>query len=144
MLPLGLLLDNLSRRIALDIEKILSGEDPANFPVNVQYKDELVFNMRTARNIDFFPSFATLSQAEVLFEEDLESARIITFPGLIAEFLENNLNLKVASQEVLAGSNEIDKARSNILPQVNVSANNVIIDKTRAEGSFGMNPQKST
>jgi outer membrane protein len=140
----GALLDNLSRRIALDIEKILSGEDPASFPVNVRYKDELVFNMRTARSIDFFPSFTTLSQAEILFEEDLENARILTFPGLIAELLENNLNLKVASQEVLAGSNEISKARSNVLPQVDLSASNVIIDKTRAEGSFGMSPQKST
>jgi len=140
----GALLDNLSRRIALDVEKILSGQDPANFPVTVQYKDELVFNMRTARRIDFFPSFATLSQAEILFEEDLENARIITFPGLIAELLENNLNLSVARQEVLAGSNEIDKARSNVLPQFDLSASNVIIDKTRAEGSLGMNPQKST
>jgi len=140
----GSLLDNLSRRIALDVEKILSGEDPANFQVTVQYNDELVINMRTARKIDFFPSFSTLSQAEVLYEEDLESARIITFPGLIAELLENNLNLKVASQEVLSGTNEIDKARSNVLPQVDLSASNVIIDKTRAEGSFGMNPQKST
>ena len=140
----GAILDNISRRIALDVEKILSGEDPANFPVTVQYKDELVFNMRTARSIDFFPSFTTLAQAEILFEEDLENARIITFPGLISELLENNLNLKVASQEVLAGLNEIDKARSNVLPQVDLSASNVIIDKTRAEGSFGMNPQKST
>ena len=140
----GALLDNLSRRIALDVEKILSGENPANFPVTVQYKDELVVNMRTARSIDFFPSFTTLSQAELLFEEDLENARIITFPGLIAEVLENNLNLKVASQEVLAGANEIDKARSNVLPQVDISVNNVIIDKARAEGSFGINPQKST
>ena len=140
----GALLDNLSRRIALDVVKILNGEDPANFPVTVQYKDELVINMRTARKIDFFPSFSTLAQAEVLYEEDLENARIITFQGLIAEVLENNLNLKVASQEVLAGSNEIDKARSNVLPQVDISASNVVIDKARAEGSLGMNPQKST
>jgi len=140
----GALLDNLSRRIALDVEKILSGEDPANFPVTVQYKDELVFNMKTARSIDFFPSFTTLSQAELLYEEDLENARILTFPGLIAELLENNLNLKVASQKVLAGANDIDKARSNVLPQVDLSASNVIIDEARAEGSFGMNPQKST
>jgi len=140
----GALLDNLSRRIALDVVKILNGEDPANFPVTVRYKDELVINMRTARKIDFFPSFSTLAQAEVLYEEDLENARIITFPGLIAEVLENNLNLKVASQEVLAGSNEIDKARSNVLPQVDISASNVVIDKARAEGSLGMNPQKST
>ncbi|MFC2115776.1 ABC transporter substrate binding protein [Bacteroidota bacterium] len=137
-------LQNLSRRAALDIEKILDGEDPAGFSVTVEYKDELVFNMKSARKIDFFPSFATLSQAEILFEEEREHARMLTFPGLIAELLENNLNLRVASQEVLAGSNEINKARSNLLPQVNVSASNIIIDKTRAEGSFGMNAQKST
>jgi outer membrane protein TolC/ABC-type uncharacterized transport system substrate-binding protein len=137
-------LANLSRRVALDIEKILDGQNPADFSVTVKYNDELVINMQTAREIDFFPSFTTLSQAEILFEDEFEHARRISFPGMIAELLENNLNLKVASQEVMAGMNEIDKARSGLLPQVDISANNIIIDKTRAENSFGMNAQKST
>ena len=137
-------LENLSRRAALDIEKILDGEDPAHFSVAVDYKDELVINMKTAREIDFFPTFTTLSQAEVLFEEVLEDARRINYAGMIAELLENNLNLRIAGQEVLSGSNEINKARSDYLPQVNLSASNIIIDKTRAEASFGMNAQKTT
>jgi len=137
-------LENLSRRTALDIEKILDGENPADFSVTVEYKDELVVNMKTARKIDFFPSFTTLAQAEVLFEEELEDARRITYPGMIAELLENNLNLRIAGQEVLSGSNEINKARSAYLPQVNLSASNLIIDRTRAEASFGMNAQKTT
>jgi outer membrane protein TolC len=137
-------LENLSRRTALDIEKILEGQDPANFSVTINYKDELVVNMKTAREIDFYPSFTTLAQAEVLFEEDLEHARTITFPGMIAELLDNNLNLRIAGQQVHAGRNEINKARSNLLPQVDLSAINVRIDETRAEGSFGMNPEKAT
>ncbi len=137
-------LENLSRRVALDIEKILDGEDPSNFSVAVDYKDELVINMKTAREIDFFPTFTTLAQAEVLFEEGLEDARRISYPGMIAELLENNLNLRIAGQEVQSGSKEISKARSAYLPQVNLSASNVVIDKTRAEASFGMNAEKTT
>jgi outer membrane protein len=137
-------LENLSRRVALDIEKILDGEDPANFSVTVDYKDELVVNMKTAREIDFFPTFNTLAQAEVLYEEGLEGARRISYPGVIAELLENNLHLKIAGQEVLSGSKEINKARSAYLPQVNLSASQILIDKTRAEASFGMNAQKTT
>jgi outer membrane protein TolC len=63
---------------------------------------------------------------------------------MIAELLENNLGLRIAGQEIISGSNEISKARSAYLPQVDVSASNIIIDKTRAEGSFGMNAQKTT
>ncbi|KPL17172.1 MAG: hypothetical protein AMS26_01845 [Bacteroides sp. SM23_62] len=137
-------LENLSRRAALDIEKILDGEDPADFSVTVDYKDELVVNMKTAREIDFFPSFTTLAQAEVLYEEELEDARRISYPGMIAELLENNLNLRIAGQEVLSGSNEIPKARSAYLPQVDLSLSNIHIDKTRAEASFGMNAEKTT
>lgn len=137
-------LENLSRRAALDIEKILDGENPANFSVTVDYKDELVINMQTAREIDFFPTFSTLAQADVLFEEGLEDARRISYPGMIAELLENNLGLKIAGQEVISSSNEINKARSAYLPQVDLTASNIIIDETRAEASFGMNAQKTT
>ena len=137
-------LENLSRRAALDIEKILDGEDPATFSVAVDYKDELVINMQTAREIDFYPTFSTLAQADVLYEEGLEDARRISYPGMIAELLENNLGLRIAGQEVLSGANEIGKARSTYLPQVDLTASNIIIDETRAEASFGMNAQKTT
>jgi outer membrane protein TolC len=100
--------------------------------------------MRTARAIDFYPTFNTLAQADVLHEEELEGVRRISFLGMIAEVLQNNLNLRVAEQEVLAGSEEISKARSVLLPQLEISASNIIIDKTRAENSFGMTAQKST
>ncbi len=136
--------EKIGRRIALNIEKILNGDDPANFPVTVRYQDELVVNMRTARQIDFYPSFSTLAKAKLLYEEDIDHAKLITLQDVIAETLKNNINLNISKQEVLAGEKDVRKSSSQLFPQIDASVSGVVIDKARAEASFGMNAERTT
>jgi len=133
----------ISRRTALNIEKILDEKNPKNIPVIVKYTQSLVLNQRTMNQINFYPNWDILSEAEVLFENESVNLEVLRFKDVIYEAIEKNLDLKVASLELESDSKEINLARANLLPQLDISASGVLIDKYRASSSLGQNPERS-
>jgi len=61
------------RRIALNIEAVLEGENLANLPVHLSFEEKLTINMETARGLKFSPDFSIFpprSQTEVWERND--------------------------------------------------------------------------
>ena len=61
--------DRLARRVAIMIQRIAQGEDPAQFDVAFPTSQRLVINMQMAREIGFSPRWQFLADAEQLHAE---------------------------------------------------------------------------
>ncbi len=133
----------LARRTALNIQRILLGEDAGTLPYAFPARERLTINMATARAINVYPPFSVLGEAELLDEEKMEIKRGRSLPGTVLEAIEANLDLAARERTVAAGEQEVRGARSGLLPKVEVSALGRIIDEDRAEASFGSQAEQS-
>ena len=134
----------LARRVALNVQRILLGEDAGEIPVEFSVRDRLLINMATARAIDVSPSWEILIEAEVLHAENIEGAYDLTMEKAVREAVEVNMDLVVRRTEVDAGAEEIARARSSLRPQLDASAAALEIDADRAAASFGSQAESST
>lgn len=125
-----------SRRVALNVQRILLGEDAGTLPVDFPVREELVFNMATARAINVYPSFALETVGELIHERREDVERRLDLRGAMEEAIHANLDLAANEREVAAGAKEIPIARSNRLPQLNVSGTGILIDADRAQATF--------
>lgn len=133
----------LARRAALNIQGILLGDDPAQMPVAVNRDERLTINMGTARAIGVSPSWAVLTEADVIDTEREEVARQLTLAEAVEEAVAANLDLKAADYAVRAGAQEVKAAWARLLPQVDASALGLLIDEDRAAAARGTAPEKS-
>jgi outer membrane protein TolC/ABC-type uncharacterized transport system substrate-binding protein len=131
------------RRIALDIEAVLQGEDLADLPVHISFEERLTLNMETARRLGISPEFSILSQAELLNEFEDETALMLSFNEVMQQAVQANLDLKIQELAVESAEKEVSLAKSKYLPTLAASANGVQIDKERAEQSFGTQAERT-
>ena len=136
--------DRLARRVALQMEKALDGDDPADFLVELTYQEQLTINMATARDIGFSPGWDFLRDGELLNEEVFDLSRKLSLIDAINEALEVNWDLAIAEKTVAAGAYEVKEARSSLFPQWDVSATTRRIDQDRAANGFGAQPERSS
>ena len=59
----------LARRTALNIQRILLGEDAGTLPYAFPARERLTINMATARAIGVYPPFSVLAEAELLMRK---------------------------------------------------------------------------
>ncbi len=132
-------LQRLARRIAINIQRTLMGEDAGTFSVYFRKEggEQLVINMDTARTIGFDPSFGIQLDAELLYEEPEGSARELSLPDVINESLEANLEILTKRQDVAAGEENIAIAKAIRLPQIEISALTKMIDDDRTSALGG-------
>ncbi|MCZ6726667.1 MAG: TolC family protein [Acidobacteria bacterium] len=133
----------LARRIGLNIQRILLGEDPGEIPVEFTVRRRLRINMATARAIDVSPRWEVLIEAEVLHAEDLEGAYELSLEKAVQEAIDLNLDLLVGRRKVQAGAEEVARARSALKPKVDLSGSHVTIDDDRALASLGSQPERT-
>jgi len=133
----------LARRIALNIQRILLGEEAGSLPVEFSIKEDLLINMATARAIDVSPRWEVLIEAEVLYADDLAGAYELSLDKMVAEVLALNLDLIVERRTVEAGAQEIVRARSSLRPQLEIGASSVVIDDDRAAASLGSQAERT-
>ncbi|MCD6225227.1 MAG: TolC family protein [Deltaproteobacteria bacterium] len=125
-------LQKITRRIALNIEKIMIGLDPARFSTLLILKKRLTINMETARKINFSPKWSTLAVAELINEDVTGSDRVLDFEKIVQEALSSNLTLSIEEQTVNSAVEDVSKARSDLLPSLNASATATKIDADSA------------
>ncbi len=130
----------MARRVSLNAQRALLGEDPGDLPVEFEMHQRLMLNMETARAIGFSPSWDIYVEAELLYPDDLQQ-RERTLIGSVREAISKNLSLEANRHEVLAGAEEVSNARSNLLPQAEFRAGYTRIDRDRAQSSFGLQPE---
>ena len=133
----------ITRRIALNVQRILLGENASTLKVAFPLGEKLTINMATGRAIGFYPTWSTLTEADLLNEKVERVERRLSLESAVRESLAANLDLAVENRNVAAGEQIVKQARSALLPQVGLDAKGEIIDKDRAEISSGATPQRS-
>lgn len=129
-----------TRRIALNIMKIVEGEDPKDFPVRiVGVEDDFVINIETAKKIGVYPNFEVLSQATLLNVGTPVQGRKISLEGVVLEAFENNLDLKISKADINVQKAAVRSAESNLYPQLSVNTSATLIDDTSANLQLGIN-----
>ncbi len=132
----------LARRVALNAQRILLGEDAGTLSVAISYGERLTLNDGTRDAIGVSPSWQIITEAEVVNYLPDEGRRL-TLAEAVREALDANLDLTVEDHVVAAGSKNVGLARSRLLPQFDVSALATLIDADRAEASVGRQPQRT-
>ncbi|MEM9338056.1 MAG: TolC family protein [Bacteroidota bacterium] len=134
-------IEQIIRRIALNIQRYLNDEDLEDLNVKILQKEEFVINMATARKIDFSPSWDALAEAVLINEERDDIARTINIFDAISEGLEQNLDVEVARKDVEIVEEDATIAKSFLMPELNASASHTVVDENTANAGFGQNPQ---
>jgi outer membrane protein len=130
-------LPKIFRRMALNLEAYLEGKELANLPVHLDFEEKLTINMATAQKVNVSPDFTILTQATLLNEFVDKNARMRNLKDVLLEAVERNLDLKVQALAVKSSEKDVSLAWSNYLPTVTAGATGVVVDKDRAESSFG-------
>jgi outer membrane protein TolC len=132
-------ISRLSRRMALNIQRILQGEDAGELPVELELQGGLVINMKTAQAIGYYPRFSIAREAELLHPEAVENLldQTLTSADAVRAAVAANVTLEAGRRSVAAGALDIDLARSALRPEIAISGTAVRIDDDRAAASFG-------
>ena len=132
-----------ARRIGLNVQRILLGEDAGSIPVAISLREELIINMKTARAIRVSPTYEALLEAKVLHPYAVGEVRTLTLTEAVHEAIAVNLDLLARQRFVAAGQEDVRRAGSILWPQVKVGALGLAIDEDRAVASFGSQPERS-
>lgn len=133
----------IARRIALNIQRTLLGEDPKDFSVYIKDSSSLTINMETARLIDVYVPLKLMLESNLIHPLDETPSQEITLIEAVYEMLNNNLDLAISERDVYAGREDVSLAKSRLRPQVEISAFGRIIDRDRAVGANGREPQSA-
>ena len=130
-----------ARRISLALRDAFSGVDLGEQKVVQSVPVRPALNMATAGRIGFAPSLEMLAQADIRSSDDAGTLRL-SLAEAAREAVARNLDLAARDKAVEAGAQDIAIARSALLPQIEVGADAGIIDKDRANASFGGEHQR--
>jgi outer membrane protein TolC len=126
----------LARRIALDLQRIVAGEDAANIEVGFPVQQRLAINMRTARAIGFSPRWQDLSDAEQYFAEEAGALPKLSMIEAMHAALAANPDLRVSELDAAIAGEDVRSSRSVLLPQLDAGASATQIDDDRANALF--------
>jgi outer membrane protein len=125
-----------ARRVALMLERIGRGEDPATFDVAFPAERRLAINMRTAAAIGFSPQWQFLADAELLDAAPPAADERLTLLDAMREALAANPALEASRARLDSSADDVRIARSSKLPSLDLSATRTTIDEDRANPLF--------
>ena len=131
-----------ARRVAINMQRILNGEDAGSLPVDFSSPSQLTLNMATARAIGFHPDWTTMASAQLLHEEEEQSVRTLSLAETVREAVRTNLSLAAVRKQVESGRQEVNKSRAPLLPQLTGTTTASLVRKETAEASFGLQPER--
>ena len=132
----------LARRIALSVQRIVGGEDAATMPVAFAAQERLAINVATARAIGAYPTWKLLTEANLIADDTRGRGRQLSLDQAVREAVQANLELAVRDRAVAVGAEDVNLAKSILMPQIDVSADWRVIDPDRAEASLGLLPER--
>ncbi len=133
--------EHMARSIAVNVQEFLDGNKAENLQTTFPQGEKLSINMATARAIGVYPGWGILTEAELINEEDTSVTRKLNIYQAIAEARQANPDLAVADQQVQAGLQRVQQAKSALLPQVGIGSQARVIDDDRAAASLGAQPE---
>ena len=133
----------VARLNALNMQAVMIGERTEDQPITFGDKKELTINMATARQIQLSPSFDVLGPATLLNRQAAVSGKIYGLVEIAREAMASNQDLLAEQFGVQAGAEEIGRARSILLPQLNAGAS-YVARKESPTVSAGLFAERST
>lgn len=129
----------LPRRIALNVYKIVTdGINASELPVKINtYSDNVVINMSTVRKVGVYPNWDMVSEAILLNANEPTNERTLSLQTAIMEALKQNLDLKIAQSNPLIAGKEVDLAKAQLRPQLDLNSSVYALDEHTAGNSFG-------
>jgi outer membrane protein TolC len=131
-----------ARRVAVDLQRILAGENAGTLPVRLTGAPRLTLNLATARAIGFAPGYAVRTEAELVGTDSLGPADTVSLADAMRSAASANLDLKAADLGVESGAQDVRLARSNLLPRVETQFGATATREQVAAASFGQQPQR--
>lgn len=123
-------LQKIPRRIAIDVMKIVEGQNAADLNVEMQnFSDNMIINMETSRQIGIYPDFDVMSEATLINLEKIEEDKKLKLKEAIALALQNNLDIKVQQSNVAIAETEIGIAKASLQPQLDVNTSFQVLDE---------------
>lgn len=132
----------LTRRVALNVQRILLGEEPGEIAVEFNIPRRLIINMKTARRIGVSPTWDSLIEAELLHPV-ADGLPVRTLRSSMEEVVRLNLDIVARQRGLAASAQNIAQARSRRLPQLTGSITGTQIDDDRAAASFGTQAERT-
>lgn len=132
-----------ARRAALNIQRILLGEDPADLPVLLDENSKLTLNMATARAIDWYPRWDIQIAADLLNERPEPNGRQLTMAAAVHEALRVNLGYQAAQQDVAIGAQQVREREAARRPQLDTAVTGIVVDEDTAAASFGSQAERT-
>ena len=124
--------ERLVRRVVLDVQRIVEGEDAANIEVAFPGEERLVVNMHTARLIGFSPRWDDLTDAVQLAAEDTENRRSVSLLQALEASISANPALRATQLAAEVAEDQTRIARSALLPSLVAEASRTQIDASHA------------
>ncbi len=132
----------LARRLALNLQAVILGEDAGTLSVDFRFNERLSINIETAERIGFHPTFDMLSEA-VLLGKSSAVAETLALSTALRESLAANLDLRAVDRALAASAENVAAARAAWRPSFSVSATEVQIDEDSASASFGSQAERT-
>ncbi|MFT5749192.1 MAG: outer membrane protein [Ancylomarina sp.] len=138
-------LDQFFRRIALNIESAVHGDNLAQLPIYMDIEAKLSLNIETAFQINFPLKYSFLLRTNIVGNANqISFQKQYTLPEVMKQVLDKNLNLKAEQKNIELASQEIKLSKSEYLPDLSTSFNGAYLDPELAKVSNGSNPEYST
>ena len=130
----------VARRLALNIERVMRGEDPADFSITLRRTPRLIINMQVAKKIGFSPSWQVMAFAELAGENE-DDAPPMTLAEAMKAAIKANVAVRAAEKKLAAAESEHSATFAGVLPRVDLTAGFSTINKQVADASLGTRPQ---
>lgn len=138
-------IDQMIRRIALSVEAIVNGTDPADLPLYFENQEKLTLNFNTAEILGIPIRYSQIATTNLVGDLDkIYSEKKYDLKILMEEIILSNLSIQSSQKSVELAEQELRLAKSNYLPDVQGSATGTYIDPNLAKVSNGQNPEFST
>lgn len=136
-------LPRLIRRLALNIQRVLLGENAGDLSVYVPESDQLAINMKTAKEIGVSPPWHIMNDAVLIEAEHKHACMELSLRDAVDFGVVRNPGLAASGKIIDIGCQQVNKARSRLYPHLKVAGSYTHIDKDRAENTFGVFPEKA-
>lgn len=110
----------IARQTAINIQRILLGEEAANIPVKYELATRLILNGKTASQINYYPDWRIRTEADFITEEEPDTNRILSLDSVIKESVMDNLSIKAKRFDIITSLQSIKEAKTSFLPQVDM------------------------
>ncbi|MBC2593429.1 TolC family protein [Ruficoccus amylovorans] len=131
----------LTRRLALNLQRIILGSAPETLAARIRVEPRLYLNALTAQQIGYDIGFETAANAEVLFEDEIVTGDPIELVGAIEKALRFNFEYLSRQQDTKVSYEDKRLAMSPLLPQISAFTGYQQVDAGTVRASGGATPK---